>query len=83
MIHQRVRVYDEHTGHPATDNLNRRRNRSLHRALRDSFRVKTPRGRRRKQIITRIEYQQYARTVAEIAEAMVEANMIRKPRRAA
>lgn len=73
MIHQRLRIYDERTGNPAIDNWNRRRNRQLHLTLRNSFRVETSRGRRRKKIITRIEYEQYARMVAEIAKAMAEA----------
>lgn len=70
MIHQRLRIYDERTGDPAVDNRNRRRNRLLHCTLRNSFRVQTPRGRRRKKIITRVEYEQYARVIAEIAEVM-------------
>lgn len=73
MIHQRLRIYDERTGNPAVDNRNRRRNRQLQLAVRNGFRVQTPGGRRRKKIITRIEYEQYARVVAEVAEAMAEA----------
>lgn len=69
MIHERLRFYDERTGNPAVDNVNRAKNRLLHRTLRNHFQVNTPRGRRRKKIITRVEYRVYAAAVASLAEA--------------
>lgn len=71
MIHQTVKVYDEKTGVPAVDNVNRQKNRALNRVCRKSVRVVTPHGRRRKHVLTRKVYAQYAGLVAAVADEAI------------
>lgn len=68
MSSQYVRVYDERTGNPQVDNRHRNMNRALNRVCQRSMRISTPKGRRRKKFLTRVEYQRYARVVAAVAE---------------
>lgn len=68
MIKTYVRVYDERTGNPDVDNRNRHKNRALNSVCRRTVRFVTPHGRRRKKILTRVEYGKYARLVASVAD---------------
>ena len=66
------KVYEERSGDPAMDNLGRNLNRRLGHTLRGYLTVNTPRGRRRKKVIKRIETATYFRLVAEFAESIHE-----------
>lgn len=80
MIHHRVKVYDERTGDPTHDNTARQKNAALNRVCRNSMRIVTPRGRRRKKILTRIEYTRYVHIVAAVADTRHDKGCPQAPR---
>ena len=64
-----VRVFDDQTGDPATDNEARALNRRLHRTTVSKFYVRA-RGRARRAQVKRAEYPRYARMIGSAVQEL-------------
>lgn len=63
MAHPRWSGFDDKTGNPEYDNRSRRLNRQMWKDAQHRMHVSTPRGRRRKKQILRVEGANYIRLV--------------------
>lgn len=74
MAHPRWPGFDDKTGDPEYDNASRRLNRKMWKDTQRRVRVSTPRGRRRKKQILRVEGGNYIRLVHAAAMMMSKRN---------
>ncbi len=63
------KIYNEKTGNPFLDNIARLKNRSLYEVSSNSFKVNTPRGRKRKKYIKNQELLKVMRLIYKLVES--------------